>query len=489
MTDKLAIYKVVASVLHLGNISFEESPNDNRGGCQVKTESRQFLKTAADLMGIEAEDLQQCLLSRVMQTSKGGHKGTIYLVPLKVYEAANARDALAKALYSRLFDYIVCQVINKSIPFVESSYYIGVLDIAGFEYFKINSFEQFCINYCNEKLQQVFNQRVLKEEQILYEREGLGLKQISFIDNQDCIDLLEAKSIGIFDLLDEENKLPRPSVIHFTESVHNQNKSHFRLALPRKSKLKYDRELRDDEGFIIRHYAGAVCYQTSLFLEKNNDALHNSLHNLISESKNDLIRQLFPAQVQNSKNSSKLTFLSVGGKFRSQLNELMNKLNSTGTHFIRCIKPNLKMIKHKFEGSHILSQLRCSGMTSVLELMQQGYPSRTSFHELYNIYKQSLPPNLSRLEPRIFCSTLFKALGLNENDFRFGTSKVFFRPGKLAEFDQLMRSDPEHLLSLVAKVNKLLIISRWKRTQWCALTTIKRMNNKFFKTFCWTFQI
>ncbi|XP_015792688.1 unconventional myosin-VI-like [Tetranychus urticae] len=478
VNDRLAIYKVVASVLHLGNIAFEESPDDTRGGCQVKTGSSwTSLETAASLIGIEAEELQQCLLSRIMQTNKGGHKGTVYLVPLKVHEASAARDALAKALYSKLFDHLVTQVINRSIPTFQSSYYVGVLDIAGFEYFRHNSFEQFCINYCNEKLQQVFNERILREEQILYEKEGLGLKHIAYIDNSDCINLLEGRATGIFDLLDEESKLPKPSATHFTESVFAHNKDHFRLAVPRKSKLKDDRELRDDEGFLIRHFAGAVCYQTGLFIEKNADALHNSLASLMSEAKNDLIRELFPPDPSTNghtkPSSGKLSFVSVGGKFRNQLNDLMTKLGSTGTHFIRCVKPNVHMIPHKFEGSHILSQLRCSGMTSVLELMQQGYPSRTSFVDLYNLYKHHLPPKLSRLEPRMFCRTLFKAFGLNENDYRFGSSKVFFRSGKFAEFDQLMKSDPKHLSELVSKVEKWLTISRWKMLQWCALSVIK----------------
>lgn len=188
------------------------------------------------------------------------------MVPLKVHEASNARDALAKSIYSRLFDYIVGR-INKSIPFEKSCYYIGVLDIAGFEYFTVNSFEQFCINYCNEKLQQFFNQRILKDEQELYEKEGLGVKKISFVDNQDCIDLIESKGTGgIFALLDEESKLPKPSHCHFTAAVHSNNSSHFRLALPRKSKLREHREIRDDDGFIIRHFAGAVCYQTQHFI-------------------------------------------------------------------------------------------------------------------------------------------------------------------------------------------------------------------------------
>lgn len=229
---------------------------DSKGGSKVTNESLKSLQLAADLIGIDSQELKQCLLSRIMQTSKGGHKGTIYLVPLKAHEAGNARDALSKAIYSKLFDHLVTKIINKSIPFSSSSYYIGVLDIAGFEYFKTNSFEQFCINYCNEKLQQFFNERILKEEQEIYSKEGLGLKQINYIDNQDCIDLLEGKSTGIFDLLDEESKLPKPSPLHFTDTVHGKHQGHFRIDVPRKSKLKDHRELRDDEGFLVRHFAG-----------------------------------------------------------------------------------------------------------------------------------------------------------------------------------------------------------------------------------------
>jgi myosin-6 len=144
-----------------------------------------------------------------------------------------------------------------------------------------------------------------------------------------------------------------------------------------------------------------------------------------------------------------------------------------GTNFIRCVKPNLKMVPGNFEGGQILSQLQCSGMTSVLSLMQQGFPSRTSFAELYNMYKSSLPPALARLDPRMFCKALFKALNLKDSDFKFGITKVFFRPGKFAEFDQIMRSDPENLALLVERVKKWLIRSRWKKVQWCALSVIK----------------
>ncbi|XP_049335539.1 myosin VIa isoform X3 [Astyanax mexicanus] len=481
--EKLNLFRVVAGVLHLGNIDFEEAGSTS-GGCILKKQSNPALEHCAELLGLDEEDLRVSLTTRVMLTTAGGTKGTVIKVPLKVEQANNARDALAKAVYSRLFDHVVTRV-NQCFPFDSSANFIGVLDIAGFEYFEHNSFEQFCINYCNEKLQQFFNERILKEEQELYQKEGLGVNEVKYVDNQDCIDLVESKLVGILDILDEENRLPQPSDQHFTETVHNKHKNHFRLTVPRKSKLAVHRNVRDDEGFIVRHFAGAVCYETGQFVEKNNDALHMSLESLVSESKDRFIRELFENSI-NSKDvkqkAGKLSFISVGNKFKTQLNILLEKLRSTGSSFIRCVKPNLKMVSHQFEGAQILSQLQCSGMVSVLDLMQGGFPSRAPFHELYNMYKQYMPPKLTRLDPRLFCKALFKALGLNEHDYKFGLTRVFFRPGKFAEFDQIMKSDPDHLAELVKRVNKWLIHSRWKKVQWCALSVIKLKNKILYRT-------
>ncbi|KAK6490152.1 unconventional myosin-VI isoform X2 [Huso huso] len=485
-TEKLDLFRVVAGVLHLGNIDFEEAGSTS-GGCTPKKSSSQTLEYCAELLGLDEEDLRVSLTTRVMLTTAGGAKGTVIKVPLKVEQANNARDALAKAVYGRLFDHVVKRV-NQCFPFESSSFFIGVLDIAGFEYFEHNSFEQFCINYCNEKLQQFFNERILKEEQELYQKEGLGVNEVHYVDNQDCIDLVEAKLVGILDILDEENRLPQTSDQHFTDTVHQKHKDHFRLSIPRKSKLTVHRNIRDDEGFIIRHFAGAVCYETTQFVEKNNDALHMSLEYLVCESKDRFVRELFENS-NNSKDSKqkagKLSFISVGNKFKTQLNILLEKLRSTGSSFIRCVKPNLKMVSHQFEGAQILSQLQCSGMVSVLDLMQGGFPSRAPFHELYNMYKKYMPAKLTRLDPRLFCKALFKALGLNENDYKFGLTRVFFRPGKFAEFDQIMKSDPDHLAELVKRVNKWLLCSRWKKVQWCALSVIKLKNKmKYRATAC-----
>uniref|UniRef100_A0AAQ4PVC4 Unconventional myosin-VI n=1 Tax=Gasterosteus aculeatus aculeatus TaxID=481459 RepID=A0AAQ4PVC4_GASAC len=481
-TEKLDLFRVVAGVLHLGNIDFEETGSSS-GGCILKTQSGQTLEYCADLLALDPGDLRVSLTTRIMLTTAGGAKGTVIKVPLKVEQANNARDALAKAVYSRLFDHVVKRV-NQCFPFETSSNFIGVLDIAGFEYFEHNSFEQFCINYCNEKLQQFFNERILKEEQELYQREGLGVNEVHYVDNQDCIDLVEAKLVGVLDILDEENRLPQPSDQHFALAVHSKHKDHFRLTVPRKSKLTIHRNLRDDEGFIIRHFAGAVCYETIRFVEKNNDALHMSLESLMSESKDRFVRELFENSIPNKdskQKAGKLGFISVGNKFKTQLNLLLEKLRSTGSSFIRCVKPNLKMVSHKFEGALILSQLQCSGMVSVLDLMQGGFPSRAPFHELYNMYKQYMPDKLTRLNPRLFCKALFKALGLNDNDFKFGLTRVFFRPGKFAEFDQIMKSDPDHLAELLQKVNQWLVCSCWKKVQWCSLSVIKLRNKMRYR--------
>uniref|UniRef100_A0A672L1A8 Unconventional myosin-VI n=1 Tax=Sinocyclocheilus grahami TaxID=75366 RepID=A0A672L1A8_SINGR len=459
-TEKLNLFRVVSGVLHLGNIDFEEAGSSS-GGCILKNQTSQTLEYCAELLGLDQDDLRVSLTTRVMLTTAGGAKGTVIKVPLKVEQANNARDALAKTIYSRLFDHVVKRV-NQCFPFDTSSNFIGVLDIAGFEYFEHNSFEQFCINYCNEKLQQFFNERILKEEQELYQKEGLGVNEVHYVDNQDCIDLVEAKLVGILDILDEENRLPQPSDQHFAEAVHSKHKDHFRLTVPRKSKLTIHRNLRDDEGFIIRHFAGAVCYETTQFVEKNNDALHMSLESLVCESKDKFVRDLFENN-SNSKDSKqkagKLSFISVGNKF----------------------KVNLSFSNTFCQRAQILSQLQCSGMVSVLDLMQGGFPSRAPFHELYNMYKQYMPNKLTRLDPRLFCKALFKALGLNKNDYKFGLTRVFFRPGKFAEFDQIMKSDPEHLAELVKRVNKWLVCSRWKKVQWCTLSVIKLRNKMSFR--------
>jgi myosin-6 len=464
--EKSNVFRITAAVLHLGNIEFEESGD----GAALQSHCESVAGGIAAMIGVDAEELKSALTTK--KISIAGSDGVKGLSPR---DAGFSLNALAKSMYSKLFDWL-CDRINTCFPFPQDKTvnYIGILDIAGFEYFRTNSFEQFCINYCNEKLQQFFNERVLKDEQELYVKESIKFKEVEFVDNQDCIDLIEQSKTGILAILDDTSKLPKANDFMFAEKLHATHAKHFRLQLPRKSKMSYYKQLRDNEGFIIRHFAGAVCYNSEGFMEKNNDALTPDLAELMNASKDPFLRKIFerrPGEPEIKR--GKLTLISLGDKFKKALAVLMEKLQSTRASFIRCIKPNQQMKPKIFEGAGILSQLQCAGMVSVLDLMQGGYPSRTAFKDLYDMYKAVLPPELAALDPRTFAKALFKALGLNEDDFQFGVSKVFFRPGKFAEFDTIMKADPENLVQLVGKVLVWLVKCRWKKMSWACVACIK----------------
>eukprot|EP00041_Stephanoeca_diplocostata_P021487 m.501100 g.501100 ORF g.501100 m.501100 type:complete len:1220 (-) comp21837_c1_seq3:181-3840(-) len=464
--EKSNVFRITAAVLHIGNLVFEEAGD----GCNISGSSEATLNGVAQMLGLDVDNMKQSMCYKTVSVA-----GTESKVGLNVKVATNSRNALAKSIYSKMFDWIV-ERVNQCFPFpVEKSVnYIGILDIAGFEYFRHNSFEQFCINYCNEKLQQFFNERVLKDEQELYVKESIKFKQVEFVDNQDCIDLIETSKTGVLAILDEQSKLPKASDTSFAEMLHTKHGKHIRLQVPRKSKMSWYKQLRDNEGFIVRHFAGAVCYEVDGFMDKNNDALTSDLAQLMESSKDKYLRTLFEHKPGDPKiQKGKLTLISLGDKFKKALTVLMEKLHSTRASFIRCIKPNQQMKPKVFSGGEILSQLQCAGMVSVLDLMQGGYPSRTLFKDLYDMYKAVLPPELAALDPRTFAKALFKALGMNEDDFQFGVSRVFFRPGKFAEFDTIMRADPDSLVALVGKVMDWLVKARWKKVSWAMVACIK----------------
>ncbi|KAM7534154.1 hypothetical protein Aperf_G00000109723 [Anoplocephala perfoliata] len=465
-----SLFSILAGILHLGNVIFQES-KAGHGGCMVSPQTQSSLDRASKLLGIDAKTMAKALTTRVTENLD-------LTIALRVEETAHARDGLVKIIYDRLFEFLVTSV-NKAIPQSKRSTYIGLLDIAGFEHFDVNSFEQFCINYCNEKLQHFFNERILREEQVVYQREGLRVNSVAYVDNQDCIDLIESKKTGILALLDEESRLPNSNSEHFTEEVHRVHNENPRLTVPRKEK-KF-KNLRDSEGFLLKHFAGPVCYTTAEFIEKNNDALHHSLEELLHSSTNDLLRKMhnpqeaksWTAKRIKSNIAGKINFISVGTKFKDQIEELVKKLTASGTNFIRCVKPNSDMADHKFDGEPCLLQLRFFGLTDVLMLMQQGFPSRTQFSNLYAAYKPILPPELRRLEPRLFFKALFHVMGMSDDDFKFGVSKVFFRAGKFAEFDELLRMDPANLSRMAELARKWILNYRWRRAIYAAISVIK----------------
>ncbi|VIO93824.1 Uncharacterized protein BM_BM4191 [Brugia malayi] len=469
------VFEIVAAVLHLGNIEFLDETIDYKSGCKLTKGSEIYLVNTAELLGIEVIDLRKHLVTRLMQPTRSGTKGTLYAVPLRASEASAARDALAKAIYSNLFTAIVNK-IAECMPFHESAFSIGVLDTAGFESLDVNSYEQFCINYCNEKLQNFFNERILMDEQNLYCKEQLHCDTIEFNDNKDCIELFEQKVYGIFELLDNESRLPRSSTQHFTRAVHEAHICHPCLMVPQSSRRH--RTMRDDEGFIICHYAADVCYDTAQFLNKNNDTLHASLQCLMQQSRKSLVYELFADNKfsntdRRDVSQSKLVNASVGNKFRSQLDILLSKLRETGTHFVRCIKPNSEMKSNQFDGAQILLQLKCSGMSSALKVMQRGFPSRISYLSLYNIYQKHLPSRLMTLDAQLLCKCLFRVVGLEEKDYKFGLTKAFFRHGKFVEFDKILHLSKESIENLIERMSSWLYRFRFRRTQFAVICLVK----------------
>ncbi|EJW85609.1 hypothetical protein WUBG_03480 [Wuchereria bancrofti] len=398
------VFEIVAAVLHLGNIEFSDETVD------FKTE----------LLGIEVIDLRKHLVTRLMQPTRSGTKGTLYAIPLRASEATAARDALAKAIYSNLFTAIVNK-IAECMPFDGSAFSIGVLDTAGFE-------------------------------------------------------LFEQKVYGIFELLDNESRLPRSSTQHFTRAVHEAHICHPCLMVPQSSPRH--RTMRDDEGFIICHYAADVCYDTAQFLNKNNDTLHASLQCLMQQSRKSLVYELFTDNGfsntdRRDVSQSKLMNASVGNKFRSQLDILLSKLRETGTHFVRCIKPNSEMKSNQFNGAQVLLQLKCSGMSSALKVMQRGFPSRISYLSLYNIYQKHLPSKLMTLDAQLLCKCLFRVVGLEEKDYKFGLTKAFFRHGKFAEFDKIQHLSKENIENLIERISSWLYRFRFRRAQFAVICLVK----------------
>ncbi|KAF3326549.1 myosin-15-like protein [Carex littledalei] len=417
LIDQEAIFRTLAAVLHLGNIEF--SPGEEHDSSIIKDEKANFhLRMAADLFMVDANLLFTTLSTRTIQTREGS-----IMKALDCSAASAGRDALAKTVYARLFDWLV-ENINKSIgQDPDSRFQIGVLDIYGFECFKNNSFEQFCINFANEKLQQHFNEHVFKMEQEEYRREEINWSYIDFVDNQDVLDLIEKKPIGIISLLDEACMLPKSTHGTFTTKLFQNFQSHKRL-----QKNKFSQA-----DFTLSHYAGKVTYQTELFLEKNRDYIVLEYQALLSSSKCPFISGLFGLQKEEPSRSS-YKFSSVASRFKQQLQALMETLNSTEPHYIRCIKPSSLNCPQMFENQSVLHQLRCGGVLEAIRISLAGYPTRRTYSEFvdrFGILAQEII--YERFGEKTLTERIIKKLKLE--NFQLGRTKVFLRAGQIAILD------------------------------------------------------
>ncbi|XP_071689414.1 myosin-6-like isoform X2 [Rutidosis leptorrhynchoides] len=410
-----AIFSVVAAILHLGNIEFTKG-KEMDSSTPKDEKSRFHLKTAAELFMCDVKALEDSLCKRVIVTRD--ETITKWLDP---EAAATCRDALARVVYSRLFGWLVNRINSSIGQDPDSKYIIGVLDIYGFESFKTNSFEQFCINLTNEKLQQHFNQHVFKMEQDEYTKEEINWSYIEFIDNQDILDLIEKKPGGIIALLDEACMFPRSTHDTFAQKLYQTFKNHQRFTKPKLAR----------SDFTICHYAGDVTYQTELFLDKNKDYVIAEHQALLNASTNSFVASLFPTSSDESSKSSK--FSSIGTRFKQQLQQLLETLSSTEPHYIRCVKPNNLLKPTIFENHNVLQQLRCGGVLEAIRISCAGYPTRKPFDEFVNRFGILAPEVLDGSDEIRACKSLLEKTGLE--GYQIGKTKVFLRAGQMAELD------------------------------------------------------
>jgi len=379
-TEMFEILRLIAAVLNLGNVKFDAPPNNSEGS-MVMQECAASIELSAKLTGVSRKDLESalCNTTRVTRTEK-------IRSPVNVRQAADNRDALAKALYGMTFNFVVSKT-NVSIGYRNDvKLFVGVLDIFGFECFKMNSFEQLCINFTNERLQQFFNSFVFKLEEQLYEREGIPWDALDFPDNQDSVDILQGKGTGVFAILDEECVVPQGSDQGFCNKLIKQHKGHRR----------FDEIKTKPTWFVIKHFAGPVNYCTDSFLDKNKDQLSNDLIECLGNSSSEFIKSLFrkdpkyaevfgdPADVKAGTKKKKYT---VSSEFKDQLASLMDIVDLTEPHFIRCIKPNPQNEADRYDRKAVTEQLRYGGVLQVVQVSRAGYPVRINHQECWDDYK------------------------------------------------------------------------------------------------------
>ncbi|XP_006837551.1 PREDICTED: unconventional myosin-Vb [Chrysochloris asiatica] len=440
-SHQISIFKIIASILHLGNVEIQAERDGE--SCSISPQD-EHLDNFCRLLGVEHSQMEHWLCHRKLVTTS-----ETYIKTMSLQQVVNARNALAKHIYAQLFSWIVGH-INKALhTSLKQHSFIGVLDIYGFETFEVNSFEQFCINYANEKLQQQFNSHVFKLEQEEYMKEQIPWTLIDFSDNQPCIDLIEAK-LGILDLLDEECKVPKGTDQNWAQKLYDRHSSSQHFQKPRMS----------NTSFIVVHFADKVEYHSDGFLEKNRDTVYEEQINILKASKFPLVSDLFhddkdpvPATTTGKGSSSKINIRSarplmkasnkehkktVGHQFRTSLHLLMETLNATTPHYVRCIKPNDEKLPFHFDPRRAVQQLRACGVLETIRISAAGYPSRWAYHDFFSRYRVLIKKGeLTNVDKKATCKSVLESLIKDPDKFQFGRTKIFFRAGQVAYLEKL----------------------------------------------------
>ncbi|KFH65798.1 hypothetical protein MVEG_07901 [Podila verticillata NRRL 6337] len=422
------LFRIIAAILHLGNILVSSDRSD-----QAQLKDTSIAEKVCHVLGIPLSDFVKGLLKPKVKA------GREWVVQARTdQQVLYSIEALSTALYERMFDSIIGR-INQAIdtPGKKFTTFIGVLDIAGFEIFEINSFEQLCINYTNEKLQQFFNHHMFILEQDEYKRENIEWKYMDFgQDLQPTIQLIEdSNPIGILSCLDEECVVPKGTDKSFLTKL---------TSLWKGKSDKYEAP-RFQEGFILHHYAGKVEYRTAGWLDKNKDPLNENITRLLAHSSEKYVASLFPDYLVEEEDftvrnrAKKGAFRTVAQRHKEQLRSLMDHLYETRPHFVRCIIPNEEKRAGRIHVPLVLDQLRCNGVLEGIRICRAGFPNRILFAEFrqrYEILSPGLIPQ-GYMDGRVAAQTLLEALQMDKAQYRVGTSKVFFRSGVLADLEDI----------------------------------------------------
>ncbi|XP_054832864.1 myosin-4 [Eublepharis macularius] len=434
--EKTAIYKLTGAVMHYGNMKFKQKQREE----QAEPDGTEVADKAAYLMNLNSADLLKALCyPRVKVGNEYVTKGQT------VQQVYNNVGALGKAVYEKMFLWMVVRINQQLDTKQPRQYFIGVLDIAGFEIFDYNSLEQLCINFTNEKLQQFFNHHMFVLEQEEYKKEGIEWEFIDFgMDLAACIELIE-KPMGIFSILEEECMFPKATDTSFKNKLYDQHlgkSNNFQKPKPAKGKA--------EAHFSLVHYAGTVDYNISGWLDKNKDPLNETVVGLYQKSSMKTLALLFADRPADAEGGGKKagkkkgsSFQTVSALFRENLNKLMSNLRSTHPHFVRCLIPNETKTPGAMEHELVLHQLRCNGVLEGIRICRKGFPSRiiyADFKQRYKVLNASAIPEGQFIDSKKASEKLLGSIDVDHTQYKFGHTKVFFKAGLLGTLEE-MRDD------------------------------------------------
>ncbi|XP_053723705.1 myosin, heavy chain 7B, cardiac muscle, beta a isoform X1 [Synchiropus splendidus] len=435
--EKYGCYKIVGAIMHFGNMKFKQKQREE----QAEADGTESADKASYLMGVSSADLIKGLLHPRVKV------GNEFVVKGQNVEQVNySVGALAKSTYDRMFKWLVGRINRTLYTSLPRQYFIGVLDIAGFEIFDLNSFEQLCINFTNEKLQQFFNHHMFILEQEEYKREGIEWTFIDFgLDLQACIDLIE-KPLGIMSILEEECMFPKATDQSFKAKLFD---NHIGKS-PNFQKPRPDKKRKFEAHFELVHYAGVVPYNIFGWLDKNKDPLNETVVSCFQKSANKLLASLYENYVGSDsaeqktggkeKRKKAASFQTVSQLHKENLNKLMTNLRSTQPHFVRCIIPNETKTPGIMDPFLVLHQLRCNGVLEGIRICRKGFPNRivyAEFKQRYRILNPQAIPEDTFVDSRKASEKLLSSLDIDHTQYKFGHTKVFFKAGLLGHLEEL----------------------------------------------------